>query len=490
MKKNKIILKITKILAIIAISLIAFVGIYMQKANRMENIVKDYQYSMDLEGRRIISLKVNSDKETIIKDSEGNEVEEELTDEQIAEKGYTKEEKAYNGQEVLTLENYEKTKKILEKRLKKLGVNNFTIRLDNSTGTIYLEIPEDKTTDHTVSNISEIGKFEILDEETQEVLLNNNQLDKVQVLYSTETDGTVVYLNMKFNKEGKEKLNEISKTYVETEVTKETENTTSEENSTTAEQTNVEDNTTTQENATEQNTTEESTQETETVEKKVTLQIDGSEMITTSFDQPIENGQIQLSMGVATTDKETLNDTIEKATTIATILDNGKLPIKYDIDENKYVGTDLTKDIMQKIVIASAIVLALALIVLVIKYKSKGLLASISFIGFVAIYTLVIRYTNVLVTLNSLIAMGIVVLMNYLFNITILSKLQKEKTINLTMKESYKEFFVKMIPAIIISVAFSFIKWIPVSSFGMTMMWGIVIIAIYNILITRGLIKN
>ena len=86
--------------------------------------------------------------------------------------------------------------------------------------------------------------------------------------------------------------------------------------------------------------------------------------------------------------------------------------------------------------------------------------------------------------------MGIVVLMNYLFNITILSKLQKEKTINLTMKESYKEFFVKMIPAIIISVAFSFIKWIPVSSFGMTMMWGIVIIAIYNILITRGLIKN
>ena len=40
MKKVKI---ITIILAIILVSLISFVGIYMQTQNRMENKVKDYQ---------------------------------------------------------------------------------------------------------------------------------------------------------------------------------------------------------------------------------------------------------------------------------------------------------------------------------------------------------------------------------------------------------------------------------------------------------------
>ena len=474
MKENKIISTITKILVVVLISLVAFVGIYQQKTNRMENVVKDYQYSMDLEGRRVISLKVSDEKETIIKDTEGKEVTEELSDEEITEKGYTKEEKSDNPEEVLTVENYEKSKSIIEKRLKKLNVNNYIIRLDNITGTIYLEIPEDNEADHTVSNISETGKFEIMDADNGTVLINNEQLKGAKVLYNTETTGTTVYLSMEFNKEGKEKLAEISKTYVKSETTT-TENTTDESNTTSEESANAEENT--------------DSEKTETIEKKISLKIDGSEMISTSFDEPIENGTIQLSMGAATTDKEMLNDTIEKATTIATLLDNGNLPVKYEVDENKYVQTDLTTDIMQKVIIALALAVLIALILLIIKYKSKGLLASISFVGFIAVCTLTIRYTNVLVTLNSIVAMFIIMILNYIFNIIVLNKISKENSINKTMKESYKEFFVKMIPVIIISIAFSFISWIPVSSFGMTMIWGLAIIAIYNIIVTKSFFK-
>ena len=220
MKKNKIIPTITKILVVILISLIAFIGIYVQKTNRMENVIKDYKYNMDLEGRRVLSLKVNDEKETIIKDAEGKKVEEELSDEEISQKGYTKEEIPNNKEEVLTLENYEKSKEIIEKRLKELKVNNYIIRLEETTGTIYLELPEDNNIDHTISNISEVGKFEIQDAETEEVLISNNQLKNADVLYNTDTTGTTVYLSIELNKEGKEKLNEISRTYVKTEVEK------------------------------------------------------------------------------------------------------------------------------------------------------------------------------------------------------------------------------------------------------------------------------
>ena len=58
MKKNKLILA-AKILAVVIICLIAFVGIYVQKANKMENVVKDYKLGKDLEGYREFTLKIS-----------------------------------------------------------------------------------------------------------------------------------------------------------------------------------------------------------------------------------------------------------------------------------------------------------------------------------------------------------------------------------------------------------------------------------------------
>ena len=66
--------------------MIGFVGIYTQKQNRMENIVRGYDLAMDLKGARVVSIKPKEDKQTVIKDSEGNKITEELTDEQIKEK--------------------------------------------------------------------------------------------------------------------------------------------------------------------------------------------------------------------------------------------------------------------------------------------------------------------------------------------------------------------------------------------------------------------
>ena len=105
MKKVKI---LTITLLIIAITMIAFVGVYTKKQNRMENQVKNYDLSMDLTGTRNIRLKVNQESKTTIKDAEGNKVEESLTDEESAEKGYTKEEIPNNSEEVKTIKNPKK----------------------------------------------------------------------------------------------------------------------------------------------------------------------------------------------------------------------------------------------------------------------------------------------------------------------------------------------------------------------------------------------
>ncbi len=47
-----------------------------------------------------------------------------------------------------------------------------------------------------------------------------------------------------------------------------------------------------------------------------------------------------------------------------------------------------------------------------------------------------------------------------------------------------------MVPVILMTITFCFINWIPISSFGMVMFWGIVLMAIYNGVITNSLLKK
>ena len=56
-------------------------------------------------------------------------------------------------------------------------------------------------------------------------------------------------------------------------------------------------------------------------------------------------------------------------------------------------------------------------------------------------------------------------------------------------KETYKQYFVKIIPIIIAIITFCFAGWEPISSFGMIMFWGVALIAVYNIIITNNLLK-
>ena len=486
---NKNIMKVVKIstiiLLIILVSMIGFLGIYKQNKNQMSNIVKDYSYSMDIKGARNIKLILDTDTTEVIKDKDGKVIED-ATDEEIEQNGYTKESVANNSEDVKTEENYNKSKKIIEKRLKKLGVEEYNISLKPEIGEMIVEIPENDKTDSIVSNLNTVGKFEIIDSETEEVLLNNNNIKSSSVLYNTDTTGTSVYLEIAFNKEGKNKLEEISKTYVKKE-----------ENNTTSENTTIEDENTTETTDTDEvlnNSTEGTTEET-TNEKKITMKIDDEEIMSTSFDEPITTGKIQLSVGSVTTDKEKLQDYITQAQNTATVLDSGNLPVKYDIEKNQYILSDISEEQLEYIAIAIAVLVIIGIIDLTIKHKLKGLLAGISYIGLVAIYLLLVRYANVVISVESIFGIAIILILNFIFTSMLLNKIRKnikenkENVVNKSTVETYKKFFNRIIPICAITIAFCFIKWIPISSFGMILFWGLIMIAVYNVAITRSLLK-
>lgn len=481
MKKVKI---LTIVLVIVLISMISAFGLYGTVQNRMEDKVKDYTYAMDLNGARNIRLTVNKENKEIIKDSEGKvvEPEEELTDEQLKEKGYIKESVANNSQEVLTKENYQKTKKILEDRFKEQGIGEYEISLNEENGEILIKIPENKNTDKVVSNLNTVGKFEIIDSETKEVLMDNKDLKEAKVMYgssSTSSNGTTVYLDMQFTKEGTKKLEDISNNYKKVE---------EEQNTNTNEEAENNNTTTNEETNTEANENEENK------EKQITMKLDDQEIMTTSFEETIKTGVLQLSIGASATDSKTLQGYAEQAGTIASVLNSGNMPVKYDISQNEYILSDVTPQNLQYVKLAVVIVIAVAIIILVIRFKMNGLLAGISFIGFTAIYNILLKYTNVTLSIQGIFGIAIILVLGYIFINMILTRIKNSKEemtkeeINKLIKESYKEFFIKIIPICIAVLVFCFTNWMAISSFGMVMFWGIVLIAICN-LVTATLLK-
>ena len=150
---------------------------------------------------------------------------------------------------------------------------------------------------------------------------------------------------------------------------------------------------------------------------------------------------------------------------------------------------------MLKVEISIVVVAIVGIIVLIIKHKMNGLLAGIAYVGLVALYMLIVRYTNVTMSTEAVAGIVIVLVLNYIFTKMLLNKfemLEKENVENPVKKatsETYKKFFLRIIPICIMAIVFCFIKWTPISSFGMIVFWGITLIAIYNAIITRYLLK-
>lgn len=469
MKKIKI---LTLVLAIVLVTMVAFIGIYVTIQNRMENKVKDYSYMMDLNGGRNIILEVDNGNKTNIKDSEGKEVKDtdNLSDEELKEKGYIKEETPYNSEDSLNINNYKKCKEILTRRLKELKVQEYNIKLDEDNGNIVLDIPENDNTDSIVSELIPTGKFEIVDSETKEVLINNDDLKLVNVMYGSDNSsnsatstGTVVYLNIEFTKDGARKLEDITNKYVKVE----TANTETKEDGENAE--NI------------------------TTEKKISLMIDDDEMLSTSFEEPIKTGKMQLSIGRAAKDNDTLKGYISQASNMATVLNNGKMPVKYTVHDNQYIQSDITNNELSMIVYVMLAIVVVTLLFLIIKYRAIGALGAISYIGLASLFLLLIRYTNVDLSIQGILGIALTLVLNYVFIYKLVSNIKnvkiKELSVSSKIKETYKEFFVRILPICIAVIIFCFAGWATISSFGMVMFWGIVLIAIYNAIVTNLLFR-
>ena len=476
MKKIKL---VTKVIAIIIICLIGFVGIYFpwKKPLEMKNEIKDFSLGKDFTGYREIILvlsdanKVYDSEKKLIGDTDSYD------DASIKDNKYTKSDEKVNSTESLTIDNYEKSKSIVEKRLKDLGVQEYNLSMDKESGKIYIQIPENSVTDRVVSNITEIGSVELKDsKDSSKVFLTSENFDKAKVMYGGSiTTGVSVYLNIQFDKNGKNILKDLSENEYKTK-----EESKEEESEQEAEEESEEKNNEETDKKSEESNEEEQKEE----QNKVALYMSGNEVTSTSFEEPVHDGVMSLRMGQVSTDSETVEQTAESASAVAAILNNGVMPLKYKVTENRYIASEIKTTTIRNILIAVAVVFALLLAYMIFKNKQKGVLAALGYVAFVSLYLILLREFNVTIAMEGIIGGIIVLALNYIMNMRLI-KVKENKE----YYQTYLDIIMKLIPILAISIIFIFMPVTALSSIGMVMFWGIVLSLIYNITITKHILN-
>lgn len=475
-KKLKIVLCVV---TIILIAIIAFVGIYSKNSVIYKSNLPNYVLGEELGEQRISKLVVSDETKEIIYDKDGKVVD--SIPEGANEADYKKEQEKVNKEDLYTSDNYKKVKEICEGRLKDLKIENYVVRIDENTGNAIIELEDNLNTDTVLQYLLCTGDFSITDSEDKTVLLDKSDVKEAKVVYSRgTTNGVTVYLNIVFDKEGKDKLAEISRNYMKVE--EENKDTSTENTENNAENTNNE------ENKTEENKEEEN--KTETKQKQVTLTIEGNSMLTTSFGEEMLTGELPISLGTATSD-ETLQEYREQAEFYAMLINNETMPLEYEMGTTETAKAEVQGNDLYMIIGAIIAVVAIVTIFMIFKFKTNGIFAGLSFIATFALLLLMIRYTRTEVSLNAIAGGIIIFILDAYLVYKMLSNISKNDSYDYVRKTTlmtYLENMEVIIISLILAVVFTFMQYAKAFSFGMTMFYGIISAIIVNLVLLRTML--
>lgn len=454
MKKNYTLKIVLAMLFVVLVSLVSFVGVYKGK-----NLLKEYSLGKDFSDKKVVTFSVKEDATTEEQNTENEEANSEeqntengtnetntteqntenSTEEQNNEKEETNSEEQKN-ENVQTDEQkeYKNSKNIIEKRLAAMNSEEYDIRLNERTGNLVIEVPSDMDASY-LSEIVSKGKAQILNQSTNETIIETNGFKNASTrIDSTSYAKPVVLLSIKFTNDAKKTFKNVNTKYTDSEG--------KESEATFAFTLNGE-----------------------------TLYSDTAE----SFANTAKNGSLELVLGQED-DEENLEADYQSALALVSIINSGEISTDYKLESVKIVSSNIN---IKTIIIIAAIIGLIMLIYAIYKVKKKGILPVLSLIGLVATISLVLRYTNVKITLFTILGLAVIVLSNY---ILILKTLSNDKT----FKQNFIEMLNILVPCLIVAVVFCCSPYLQLATMGMTIFWGIIVMFIYNAIITRILIDK
>lgn len=453
-RKHRKLITVVIILIVAIVMFASFFGIKRKDNNGNKvDLLPSQKLGMEFEKTRIINANVSQETTKTIYDSEGQVVQVEEGKEYTEEAGYKTVETPVNDISLQTLENYKQMKKIIEMRLKGIEATQYFIELNEQNGNIQIQIPEDENADEVESFIKNTSGLVLLDGETFENVFDSSYLKKAEVAYSQGNTETAVFLQLSFNEEGTKKLQELNKIYVETTTTE---------------------------------TTEEGEEKEVTNSKTVWVFLNGSFIGTTVLPNIVYDNKIMFTFGLSNNSNE-IQEAVENAELEAVLLNSGTPKLQYEYS-NEVKNSEITSNQAFIYLLAIGTVFVIAYIFLVIKFKAKGFISVYFQVGFLGALLLVIRLTNTIITIEGVAGIIISMVLEFIFTYIVLTNLVKNT--EGMYKKSNLTFFLNTIPLYAIAIVFTFATRTHISSFGMTLFWGILMIYVYNFIFSKFIFEN
>ena len=374
-----------------------------------------------------------------------------------------------NDKEILTKENFEISQNIIVERLKKTGVVDFDIKTDSKNGDIVLRFSDvNESESEKLEKVKRVletrGEFAVMDFKTGKVYLDNQHIKKITP-YEHQAAGIV--LEFQFNDKGREILEDITSKYIK----RDRDLTEKELKKLKAEA--------------EKN--DEELDITETAALYMT--VDEEPISVGAFEDPITSGLLTIPLSDETakmTEKE-LSEAMEEAEELAAIIRAGIEPVRYEILKETRLVSPMDKTNIATLIIIVGIIVLVLLIVSIILYKSNGVLAwYMSFVFLLIIFT-VFKYTNIAVTIPSIIAMIVIYLIEYAFTLYVLKNVKEHNETNIS-----KNMFLITKNTILILIAgllLTFARETNLSSFGQMICLGEILLIIYNAIFAKNILR-
>lgn len=213
----------------------------------------------------------------------------------------------------------------------------------------------------------------------------------------------------------------------------------------------------------------------------------------TVVSEPQVNEQI-----ISTTAQITGNFTYEEALSIASVIDSGKLPIKYTVTEARSISSKLGSSAGLTSILMAAVGLAVIFVIMLIRYRGLGLAACISLICYCLLYIVFLAIIpNIQLTLPGIAGILLAIGMAVDASIVIFERIREEyalgKTAEAAVAHGFKRATVTVLDSNVTTIFAAIILWAvcpgTIKGFAITLLIGIVLALFTAIILSKWLLK-
>lgn len=354
---------------------------------------------------------------------------------------------AEEGQEI-TVDDLEKSKAVITKRLEAKNIYDYIIRVDSNTNQINVEIPTD-TSDTSVDPLAAV-----------------EGLDRTAVIQFRDSDGNVLLQgsDIKSAKYSEDAVDEtgIGKPHVVLTFSEEGQEKFAE--------------------ATEK-----------LVGKPMPIYLD-EECIT----EPVVNSKIDSSTAIITMGSGKRAEMEATAREYAMLIDSGSLPFNLNVINKEYIGPYVGQQALQISIKAGIVALIAIALIMILIYRLPGVVSTISLVIYISILLLIISNTGISLTLSGIAGLILSIGMAVDGNVIIFERLKEELSQKVASKKAFEKAYKNAtstivdgnITTLIVALVLYLLGSGMIKGFGLVLALGVVFTLVSSLAVSRFILKQ